>query len=269
MKTVTTRGTPRKSGATRPSAPRVKTVRAREPSEKELISLEKRSKAAADTIRSRLAGPWIVEFAGMPNSGKSGCIATITHFLRHTDHPVLAPFEGASQAPEYLKSDLTLYNSWTASYAVRQIIEGSRVRAPSKYDFVLLDRGLLDATAWFRHLGDTERGRLQTKAKEVMTNFVCLDHWRMLVQQVFVFVCTPKISLKRELDSKLIRKDSLVHNEETLEQLKRAYSEACECYCGQFDITIINTDDVTSKAAAYAALNEMFKRIEVIRLESI
>lgn len=239
----------------------MKTVSVREPSKSDLESLVKRSKKTGNIIGG-FSVPWIVEFAGMPRSGKSECIATAAHFLRRTDHPVLAPFEGASQAPEYLKHDLTLYNSWTASYAIRQIIEGSNLRAPSKYDFVLLDRGLLDATAWFHHLEDEKDDPLDEADRKTLTDFICLEHWRRLVSQVFVFLCSPETSLKRELTSKLITKEGLIQNEDTLGRLRQAYSEACDCYSNDFDITVIETDNVTSQAASYTALCEIFTKIE-------
>lgn len=239
----------------------IKKIIAITPTPAKLKALQGRSGEIRDIIGG-FGTPWIVEFAGMPRSGKSECIATVVHFLRRNGHPVLAPFEGASQAPEYLKNDLTLYNSWTASYAIRQIIEGSRMRAPSKYDFVLLDRGLFDATAWFHYLEGEEGKSLKTKARKVLTEFICLELWRNLVKQVFLFVCTPKTSLQRELASKLTTKEGVVLSEKSLARLRQAYTEAGGCYNKSFDITVIKTDNVPSHAAAYSALCEIFSKIE-------
>jgi hypothetical protein len=132
----------------------------------------------------RFAAPWVVEFAGMPRSGKSGCINTIQHLLRRNNIWVLTPSEGAGSAPEHLKEDLVAYNSWTSTYAIQQILEGSiRSSFSQYYHIVILDRGLFDATAWFHYLEN--KGVLDKEQRELWNKYLRSPKWSSFLKQVF------------------------------------------------------------------------------------
>jgi hypothetical protein len=206
----------------------------------------------------------VVEFAGLPRAGKSGCIASVEHLLRRNGFSVLTPFEGAGRAPEHLKDDLVAYNAWTALYAIQQILEGSsRSQKDSRrqFDVVLLDRGLFDATAWL-HLFEA-RGQLEdAEHRETFTDFLRLRKWLSLVRQVFVFFCSPPTALERELRGKISAKPGRVVSPEFLGELRAAYEKACGCYEDDFDIATLETDGADPRAVAYVVASRIFDAVE-------
>ncbi len=228
-------------------------------SKTKLRALEARCKRVRDDIDG-MAHPWFVEFAGMPRSGKSSCISIIEHFLRRNGFSVLAPFEGARHAPQALRDDLVLYNTWTATYAIRQILEGVYFRSPGKYHFVLLDRGLFDATAWF-HLLEA-RKTIAVADRRALNRVLRLDAWRKYVKLIFVFVVKPKTALARELEHKLSTKPGLVLEASFLKELRKAYAIATECYAEDFPLYKVQTDGLTEQQVAHGVIDEIFRAVE-------
>jgi hypothetical protein len=137
------------------------------PTEAQLISLEGRC-VGVKGILEEFASPWVVD--------------------------VLTPFEGAERAPEHLKDDLVAYNAWTAMYAIQQILEGS-VRSgknlQQRYEVVLLDRGVFDATAWL-HLFEA-KGELEDEDhKDTFTDFLRLKKWSPCCDRCSSFSALPQ-----------------------------------------------------------------------------
>ena len=229
----------------------------------ELNLLESRCIAVREKIRA-FASPWFVEFAGIPRAGKSGCIDIVDHFLQRNGFSVLSPSEGASRIPEFIKDseDLIAYNAWTATYAIREILEGLYFKGPYKYDVVLLDRGLFDATAWFHYLEDA--GKLTEEERKFMTKFVRVDHWRSAVKQVFLFRCTVEVSQEREFKDKLTEKHGATTRTSFLNDLLRVYESAESCYGDEFTIFRIQTDSTDPKRVASEVLQRMFDAVESI-----
>jgi predicted ATPase len=235
------------------------------PNSEGLRALEERCARIKETL-AEFASPWVVEFAGLPRAGKSGCIASIEHLLRRNGLSVLTPSEGAGRAPEHLKSDLVAYNAWTATYAIQQILEGSvrSARDPSRqYEIVLLDRGLFDAAAWL-HLFES-RGQLEEGYRKTCTEFLRLQKWSALVRQVFVFFCSPAEALRRELHGKLSDKAGIVVSEAFLNELRPANEQACERYGDAFEIATVQTDGADVQTVAYAVAQHIFEAIDRAR----
>jgi predicted ATPase len=232
------------------------------PTDEQITALESRC-SGVKSILEGFASPWVVEFAGLPRAGKSGCIAAVEHLLRRNGISVLTPFEGAGRAPEHLKDDLVAYNAWTAMYAIQQILEGS-VRSEKdsrRYEVVLLDRGLFDATAWL-HLFEAREQLEDKDHQKTFTDFLRLKKWLSLVRQVFVFFCSPATALERELRGKLSGKPGRVVSEAFLGELRAAYEKACGCYEDDFDIATLETDGADQQAVAYAVVCRFFDAIE-------
>lgn len=196
---------------------------------------------------------FFVEFAGTPKSGKSTCIDTINHFFRRLGFKVLAPTEGASKrTPYYLKDDLVAFNTWSASYALTHILEGQY--GSDDYHIVILDRGLFDALAWFQLL----KNRNEVSAYECQTihNFLMIDHWRRLVDIVFLFATDPGTSLERESRDKLIDEHGRAMEPGFLDELNQAYSETKTQYANQFKpLYDIKTDANSQSTARETALD--------------
>lgn len=236
-------------------------LRLETPTPEQIAALEGRC-AGAKAVLEGFASPWVVEFAGLPRSGKSGCIDSVEHLLRRNRISVLTPFEGAGRAPEHLKDDLVAYNAWTAMYAIQQILEGSaRSELQKRREVVLLDRGLFDATAWL-HLFK-EKGQLEDNDhQKTFTDFLRLKKWLSLVRQVFVFFCDPTVAMERELRGKLSAKPGQVVSKEFLNELQAAYEKACGCYEDDFEIATIDTSKADQQTVAFAVATRIFDMID-------
>ena len=168
------------------------------PTREQLEELQTR----AEIVLPSLDGcrPLFVEFAGTPKSGKSTCIDAVNHFFRRNEYKVLAPTEGASKrTPYYLKNDLVSFNAWSATYALTHILEGRY--STDKYHLVIMDRGLFDALAWFELL--MKRNDIASSDCSAIQDFLLIDHWRKLVDMIFLFRTDPSTSLERENSNKL------------------------------------------------------------------
>jgi hypothetical protein len=164
--------------------------------------------------------PVVIEFAGSPKSGKSTNIDILDHFFKRTGFKVFAPTEGVSKrTPYHLRRDLMAYNSWALCYAISELLIG--YYSVDKNHIVILDRGPFDSLGWMNIL--KKRGELSKEDYTTVLGFVTLDKWKNLVERIYLFTCDPKVSLKRELEAKLIRFPGFVMNEEMLHDLKDQY----------------------------------------------
>src|SRR5580704_16202904 len=116
------------------------------PSDAELSQIAERAKALESKLATMTA-PVIVEFSGIPKSGKSTNIDIINHFFRRNGFKVWAPTEGASKRTPYiLRKDLVAFNAWSLNYAISELLLSyHNVDTPH---LVILDRGPFDSLAW-------------------------------------------------------------------------------------------------------------------------
>lgn len=205
----------------------------------------------AEMVLASRQRPVFVEFSGSPKSGKSTCIDIVAHFFRRMGFNVLAPTEGASKrTPYYLRSDLVAFNTWSASYALTHILEG--LYHSDEYHLAILDRGLFDALAWFEYL--KIEGKISDADCAKVQEFIRIDHWRSVIDAVFLFTADPETSMRRETDDKLISEPGLVMNPETLTSLKTALEQARQSFESEFRNFIeVDTSDgnMTSTASGY------------------
>ena len=186
--------------------------------------------------------PVFVEFAGTPKSGKSTCIEIASHFFRRFDFKVLAPAEGASRrTPYYLKDNWPAFNTWSASYALMHVLEGRY--GSDKYDLAILDRGLFDALAWFEFL--EAREDITTQVRDQIQDFLLIEHWRSMIDAVFLFKTDARTAMDRENRDKLTSEPGSMMNEERIAELNAAYEAVRERYASQFKrVEIIDTSNL-------------------------
>lgn len=172
-----------------------------------------------------LASPIVIEFAGSPKSGKSTTIDIVSHFFKRLGFRVWAPTEGASKRTPYqLKQDLVAFNSWSLNYAISEILLAFHNVEP--HDLVILDRGPFDSLAWMRVL--KSQNEISEDEYTVIKNYAMLDKWAKVVKRIFLFTCTPDISLKRENDSKLITRPGTAMNSDMLSALLEQYNSLAD-----------------------------------------
>lgn len=197
-----------------------------------LEELRQRAESVLSVINGNPVGrPVIIEFSGTPKSGKSTCIDIVSHFFHRLHYRVLSPSEGASRrTPYHLRGDLVAFNTWSASYALTHILES--LYDPHDYQLVILDRGLFDALAWFQLL--VSRDEINQETCDQIHNFLLIDKWRSIIDEVFLFTADPNTSMVRENQNALIDEPGSTMNSLFLPQLNSAYRSVRDKYADYF-----------------------------------
>ena len=141
-----------------------------------------------------LPRPFIVEFDGMPSSGKTTIIRALDKYFRHNGWCVFPPQEGA-QVVRHIPRDhpsLAEYNIRTALYATQMIIDASWNRT---YDIILLDRGIFDCCCWMEYLH--QHGLITGGEAHILNLFYLLPFFTQKIDCAVVVVCDPDVALKR------------------------------------------------------------------------
>lgn len=200
------------------------------------------------TIReSRLAlkhkdlPPILVEFSGSPKSGKTTNIDIISHFFKRMGFKTWASTEGASKrTPYHLRRDLVAYNTWTLSYALQELLVAFyNVDRP---DLVILDRGPFDSLAWMHLLKN--QGQLSDEDFATIRSFALLRIWTQRISRLYLFTCSPEVSLERELKTKLTQQHGTAMNNDMLEKLLAEY-QSLQNELVDYPVLSINTTHPT------------------------
>ena len=145
---------------------------------------------------------------------------------------------------------MVAFNTWSASYALTHILEG--LYHSDKYHLAILDRGLFDALAWFQLL--ESNGQISGEMRQTVQNFISLEKWRSVIDEVFLFTADSATSMERENADKLIDEPGRTMNPEFLDSLNKAYSVVRNTYEDGFKITDIDTSkNETTTAQSTAA----------------
>jgi predicted ATPase len=204
--------------------------------------LEQRARKVIEHCRRRDTRV-VLEFAGSPKSGKTTNIDIVTHFFKRMGAQVWAPTEGASKrTPYHLRRDLVAFNTWSLNYAISELLVA--YYNVDRQDIVILDRGPFDSLAWMRLLHD--RGDLSQEEYQIIERFALHPKWWNLVRRVFLFTCTPDVSMARENESKLTHGPGTAMNTETLQALLSQYKQLHQQYCTRCPVYPIDTSETTS-----------------------
>jgi len=204
-------------------------------------ALEERARKAIEDCRGRDTRV-VLEFAGSPKSGKTTNIDIVTHFFKRMRAQVWAPTEGASKrTPYHLRRDLVAFNTWSLNYAISELLVA--YHNVDRQDIVILDRGPFDSLGWMRLLRDS--GGLSQEEYDTIEGFALHPKWWNLVSRVFLFTCSPDVSMERELDSKLTHEPGTAMNTKTLQALLDQYERLHEEYSEQCPVYRIDTSQTT------------------------
>jgi len=201
--------------------------------------------------------PLVVEFAGSPKSGKTTTIEIVQHFLRRMDFSVVAPSEGASKRnPYHLRRDLVAYNAWTLNYAISELLVSYyNVDAP---DVILLDRGIFDSLAWMGLL--QYRGELNRQEADIIRRFALHPKWVNLVSRLYLFTCSPEVSLERETASKLTMEGGTAMNPELLYVLLSQYEQLPSKLGVRYPVLQIDTTEPgPAQVTAYTVVQDLLR----------
>ena len=85
--------------------------------------------------------PFIVEFSGTPEAGKTTTIGTVANMLRNKGYKVITLRESAEMLPEEIAKGTFEGNLWMHMITQSELLRASY----SKSDIVLADRGIIDS----------------------------------------------------------------------------------------------------------------------------
>lgn len=140
-----------------------------------------------------LGRPLVIEFAGMPNTGKDTQIEIISEYLSNIHgYRVKIIEEGYRHSPVESPRVYGLY--WMLGTTLRNLAEVTD--RSYKHDVVILNRGPFDNLA-FLHLYNSQGYINKREAKTHATTLVS-KNLRELVDVVFLLKTTPNASLRRE-----------------------------------------------------------------------
>jgi thymidylate kinase len=196
----------------------------------------------------------IIEFAGLPRSGKSSNIAVVKDFYSRSGRTVRLVAEGARSCPFSNKHRLE-FASWTANQALSAVIEASvNCRDGS---IVLQDRGLFDALA-FVTLLELE-GRISSETSSRLLGYFGNPLWLNRLDLVFLFRVSPEVALSRDLAAMLKAPPGVITNTETMLKLDSAYDRIVTTY-GQYLPRIVEID--STQTSHYEIAQTVIRTVE-------
>lgn len=182
--------------------------------------------------------PIVIEFSGVPKSGKTSSINSLMQFLKRNDFKVKVLQESASVCPVNDKHS-PMFNLWTACDSIRALV-GELESDRTKYDVIIIDRGIFDSMCWFEWL--LENDKIENAMKKAMDTFLTMEELTSYIDIVFVYKATPEKSIEREYATLLTDVPGSIMNKEVLSE-----------YLIAIDSTIEN-----------ARKKKIFRKIEVI-----
>jgi thymidylate kinase len=175
-----------------------------------------------------LPSPFMIEFTGSPDSGKTTCIKELDKFLHRHDFRVLMPQEGA-EVIRHIPRTTPEYNLRTGLYALEMVIDYAYGHA---YDVVIFDRSIFDPYAWMMYWEGKEL--LTKEERELIQKFFLMRFWVDRIIASFIFVCEPEEAVRRGQRIALSEKLGETSNPEAVRKLidryRKMYEELAPTY---------------------------------------
>lgn len=200
--------------------------------------------------------PIIIEFCGMPKSGKTTCINALDIFLRRNMIRSTVVTERASMCAISNKFD-PAFNLWNLFSMSCELL---RLKQLNSHDVIILDRGIFDAACWLEW--QAKQRYLRKSEKDRFINFLDTDSMRGLVDLVCIFTVDEDESIRREHSSLLTNKKGSIMRREILSEFKRSVIETKDSF-GKSFIKLINIDTTSMQESdscyktTKAALSEL------------
>lgn len=201
-------------------------------------NLQKRAEAARERFRDARK-PIVIEFAGVPKSGKTSTISQIQSFFKRCGFRVQVVVERASVCPVRDKKHFT-FNVWTLCTTLANILE--KTQEPPKDgdpDILILDRGLFDAISWLTVMENLSR--IRPSDREIIERFLMIDEWRKRLTCVIVMTVNPNDAMKREEGLLPVVAEGSIMNTEVLDQMLNTTRQCIARLKDKFPITEIDT----------------------------
>lgn len=171
----------------------------------------------------------IIEFAGLPRSGKSSGVGIARDYFLRRGYKVRLIAERAILCP-FSNQHRVEFAQWVANRASNSVLEAALC---GETDMLFLqDRGLFDALAFYKLL--YLEGYITEEALNDFMRCFANSRWTQLVDLVILFDISHEAALERDLASKLTAGPGVITNLETMQRLTTAYDYVMAHFGGGF-----------------------------------
>ncbi len=157
----------------------------------------------------------IIEFAGLPKTGKTTVAKSLKEYLSKEKNKKVSVVVSRSSACPIKDKLNPLFNYWTTVSLMKEYLEAN----DNNIDFLIADRGLIDASIWVKLLSDKiEYYQYLNEFQALKNNFV-LDNYLI----TFFFYSSFEKIIERETERQIISRKGRIMNNETLASYKKYY----------------------------------------------
>lgn len=204
---------------------------------------------------------YVLEFAGMPKSGKTTVLDIVAHYFKR-EGLRLGEYHGGGRYVPIDKTAIASLNMLLAAKAAEYVLTTSERERDGTRVF-LMDRGVFDRYIFTRML--EEEGRIDAAESRAISSFLLAPRLTRPIDAVFAFTTSPAISLRREYANKLVEREGRVMNADRLGNLRRLTREAVTelrehfALITEIDTELTDGDPVATARAIVEALLPLFE----------
>lgn len=238
--------------------------------------LEKKAKRILDIKDGKegkgLRRPLVIEFCGIPKSGKTTSLNALNTFLKRNGFKTKLLTERASVCPISKKTH-PYFNIWTMTRSLSELLE-TIFESGDSIDIILADRALFDSLIWFEWLSNNptpENPHLNSETYQAIVNMVTCEFMTKCIDLVLVFNSTPEKALEREYSTLLTETPGSIMNTNVLEGYQSAQAKVLAKYRSNFNdvFSIEENKDNDLNEKNYYVTNEVLNKLEDLVVEKI
>lgn len=163
------------------------------------------------------SSPIIVEFAGLPRSGKTTAANGLKAFMKDNGRNVYIVKERAGCCPIQDKLHPS-FNLWTTISFIREFLVAKAQGA----QIIIADRGLYDAAIWMELFCHEGKYKDEYNSFKSITNLPLLKDIKC---KTYFLFCETEIALNREFERSLVKRQGRIMNPEMLSAYMGAYQK--------------------------------------------
>lgn len=221
----------------------------------------------AQQIRFNIAArkrPLIVELAGLPKSGKTTVVNSLSLFLRRNDIKCVVVTERAAVCPINNKLHVD-FNVWTGCTSLVNILNYKQHR---EHMVIIVDRGVFDSLVWLNLLH--KRGKLKDDELKSFETFFLMERWRKEFDLVISMKASVEESIKREFKDLLTKKEGSIMNRPFLTEYLQVLDECYEKYAALFKkVKVIDTTEIQPLEGSEKCVSEVLQCLKELSDERL
>ena len=221
----------------------------------------------AEEIKFNLSGrkrPLIIEFTGLPKSGKTTVVNSLSMFLRRNGISTIVIKERASICPIKNKHHPD-FNVWTGCTTLTNILN---YKQSKDYSVIIVDRGIFDSLIWMNLL--SRKGKLSNSDLETIERFFLLERWRKSIDLVIYMYTNVEKALEREFKDLLTSKPGSIMNKEFLNDFLSTAHDVVNKFDENFSRIIkIDTTKTSTIDGVEKVISEVLTALKTLSDEEI